>query len=291
MPSPTSSTPVADRRVLVTGAASGLGLALVRRFAAAGARVLATDVAEAPPEGLLPPGVAYRRLDVRSDADWAAALEDVTARWGGLDLLVNNAGVAAGGRIEHVAMDEWQWIIDINLLGVVRGCRTFVPMFKRQRSGHIVNVASVAGLVHGPGMSAYNAVKAGVVAVSETLSHELAPYDVAVSAVCPAFFRTNLAASMRGSDAGMRASATKLINGSRTSADQVAARVIAGIDRQREVILTDTSGRVMFWTKRLARPLHRRTVRGFATRAARPGAADRAGDARPTADPSRTDRP
>ena len=81
-------------------------------------------------------------------------------------------------------------MIDINLLGVVRGCRTFVPMMKAQGSGHIVNTASLAGLVHPPAMASYTAVKAGVVALSETLSYELDPFGISVSAVCPGFFRT-----------------------------------------------------------------------------------------------------
>ena len=96
-------------------------------------------------------GVAPRRLDVTSDDDWAAALAHVERTWGGLDVLVNNAGVAGGGRIDVATIDEWRWITEINLFGVVRGTSTFVPMFKRQRSGTIVNTASLAGLVHPPG--------------------------------------------------------------------------------------------------------------------------------------------
>ena len=114
------------------------------------------------------------QLDVRSDDDWAAARDWVEEHWGGLDVLVNNAGVAGGGRIDVAGLDEWQWITEINLFGMVRGTRTFVPMFKQQRSGHIVNIASLAGLVHPAGMGSYNAVKAGVVAFSETCAHELA---------------------------------------------------------------------------------------------------------------------
>ncbi len=89
-------------------------------------------------------------------------------------------------------LDEWRWITEINLFGVVRGTRTFVPLFKRQRSGHIVNVASLAGLVHPAGMASYNAVKAAVVALTETTGHELAAYGVRASVVCPSYFRTNL---------------------------------------------------------------------------------------------------
>ena len=139
-------------------------------------------------------------LDVRSDDDWAAARDWVEEHWGGLDVLVNNAGVAGGGRIDVAGMDEWQWITEINLFGVVRGTRTFVPMFKQQRSGQIVNIASLAGLVHPAGMGSYNAVKAGVVAFSETCAHELAEWDIRCSAVCPSYFRTKLVENMQGTD-------------------------------------------------------------------------------------------
>ena len=194
-----SSAPTSPRRVLVTGGASGLGLALVRALVARGDHVLATDLQADRPDAL-PEAAAYLPLDVRSDDAWAAALAHVRETWGGLDLLVNNAGVAAGGRIDVATMDEWHWIVDINLLGVVRGCRTFTPLLKEQGNGHIVNTASLAGLVHAPGMAAYNTVKAGVVALSETLSHELAPHGIDVSVVCPSFFRTNLGSSFQGAD-------------------------------------------------------------------------------------------
>ena len=181
-------------RVLVTGAASGLGAALANAFEARGDEVLRTDLAGGD-----------LTLDVTSDDDWAAALAHVEETWGGLDVLVNNAGVAGGGRLDVATMDEWEWITEINLFGVVRGTRTFVPMLKRQGSGHIVNVASLAGLVHPAGMASYNAVKAAVVALTETTGHELASYGVRASVVCPSYFRTNLMASMRGADQALGA--------------------------------------------------------------------------------------
>ena len=140
--------------MLVTGGASGLGAALAAAYAERGDDVLIGDINE--PSALTGPrrGDSVRahfiKLDVRSDADWAAALAWVTENWGGLDVLVNNAGVAGGGRVDVASMDEWQWITEINLFGVVRGTRTFVPMFKQQRSGQIVNVASL-GWVGAPG--------------------------------------------------------------------------------------------------------------------------------------------
>ena len=148
------------RRLLVTGAASGLGAALVAAFRARGDEVLATDrVADPAVDG----GIDLV-LDITSDDDWAAAVDAVRERWGGLDVLVNNAGVAGGGRVDRCTLEEWQWITDINLFGLVRGTQAFVPMLKEQGSGHLVNVASLAGLVHPAGMGSYTAVKAAVVA-------------------------------------------------------------------------------------------------------------------------------
>lgn len=233
-------------RVLVTGAASGLGLELVRRFAGRGDHVLATDVAAAP---ALPDGVPFRTLDVRSDEDWDAARDWVQQNWGGLDLLVNNAGLAAGGRIDRTPMADWELLTQVNLLGPARGCRTFAPVFKTQRSGHIVNIASIAGLVHPPGMAVYNATKAGVVALSETLYHELAPYGVNTSVVCPSFFRSNLASSLRGSDPDVEERAAALIEQSSLTAEDIADAVLEGTDAKDPVILTDDVARASYLLK------------------------------------------
>ena len=247
----------ADARALVTGAASGLGLALVRQLVDRGVRVLATDVHPQTPESLQGmQGVSYLTLDVTQDASWSTARDWVTEEWGGLDYLFNNAGVAAGGRIELTEMDQWQWIVDINLLGVARGCRVFTPMMKEQGSGHIVNTASAAGLIHPPRMTEYVAVKAGVVALSESLFHELKPYGVMVSVICPTFFRTNLTDSLRGKDEQANKSAEKLISKAKLSADTIAGRVIGGVEKGRHIILTDRDGKVAYAAKRFARPVY-----------------------------------
>jgi NAD(P)-dependent dehydrogenase (short-subunit alcohol dehydrogenase family) len=243
-------------RILVTGAAAGLGAALTEAFRARGDDVLATDVA---------PG-ADLRLDVTSDDDWAAALAWVERHWGGLDVLVNNAGVAGGGRIDVAGIDEWQWLVDVNLLGVVRGCRTFTPLFKQQRSGRIVNVASLAGLVHPAGMAPYNAVKAAVVALTETLGHELAAYGVGVTAVCPSYFRTNLMASLRCNDEALGAVVTQLVESSPFTADDIAAAVLAGLDAGDELVLPDAAARAAYDLKRRDRAAYDAQMRRQAAR-------------------------
>lgn len=260
-------------RVLITGGASGFGQALAQLYAARGDLVLITDVhQQLDPDALPQPGpggeVHYLSLDVRDEGDWEKSRAWVEEHWGGLDILFNNAGVAAGGRIDVLDIEDWQWIIDINLLGVVRGCRTFVPLFKQQRRGRIVNTASMAGLVHPPTMSSYNAVKAAVVALSETLLHELSPYGVGVSVICPSFFRTNLHQSLRGSDPEMERSAMQLITGSRSDAMTIAARAVKQIDKGSYLVLTHPEANVAYRTKRLVPSAYHRTMKRVAARIA-----------------------
>ena len=242
-------------RVLVTGAASGLGAALSSAFEARGDEVLRTDLTGGD-----------LALDVTSDDDWAAALAHVEETWGGLDVLVNNAGVAGGGRLDVATMDEWEWITEINLFGVVRGTRTFVPLLKRQRSGHIVNVASLAGLVHPAGMASYNAVKAAVVALTETTGHELASYGVRASVVCPSYFRTNLMASMRGADEALGEIVSELVERSPLTADDIAAEVLAGMERGEEVIVPDQPARDAWRLKQADREAYDAVMRSQAAK-------------------------
>jgi NAD(P)-dependent dehydrogenase (short-subunit alcohol dehydrogenase family) len=248
-------------RVLVTGGAGGLGGALVTAFRARGDEVLAADIAAG----------ADLHLDVRSDDDWAAARAWVEEHWGGLDALVNNAGVAGGGRIDVAGMDEWEWITEINLFGVVRGTRAFVPMLKQQRSGHIVNVASLAGLVHPAGMASYNAVKAGVVAFSETCAHELADWDIRCSVVCPSYFRTRLIENMvalqpPGGDTAIGQVIGGLVAGAPLGPEDIAAAVLEGMDRGEELILPDPAARAAYELKLTDRAAYDQVMRKQASR-------------------------
>jgi NAD(P)-dependent dehydrogenase (short-subunit alcohol dehydrogenase family) len=254
-------------RVLITGAASGLGAALATAFEARGDDVLRTDLTGGD-----------LRLDITRDDDWAAALEHVQRTWGGLDVLVNNAGVAGGGRLDVATIDEWRWITEINLFGVVRGTSTFVPMFKRQRSGAIVNVASLAGLVHPAGMASYNAVKAAVVALTETTGHELAAYDVTAHAVCPSYFRTNLMSSMQGRDETLGRVIASLVESSPITADDIAAAVLEGLERGDELIVPDRPARDAYALKLSDRAAYDQVMRAQAARLDRLDAEEAAGE-------------
>ncbi|USX45785.1 SDR family NAD(P)-dependent oxidoreductase [Dietzia kunjamensis] len=247
-----SGRAVADgggRRVFITGAASGLGLALAREYLALGDEVILTDVHAQPPPAVqeLVGRWTYRRVDVTSDDDWRAAAEEIES----LDILVNNAGIAIGGALGTTSMEAWQRIVDINLLGVVRGCRALAP--KLGRGGRLVITASAAGLVHAPQMGAYNATKAAAVALGETLDAELRPRGVSTSVICPQFFRSGLADSLSGEDARADEMARKLLSRTRLTSETIARRSVRGIEARRVVITPDALATFFWYSKRFTR--------------------------------------
>lgn len=245
-------------RVFVTGAGSGLGRAIALHYAKQGARVACTDRDLASAKETLAQviktggtGVAFA-LDVTQEEDFAAAADRLQNEWKGVDVVINNAGVATAGDIDAAPMSDWEWVININLFGVVRGCKAFAPMLKAQRSGHVVNIASFAGIANPPGMGSYNASKAGVVAVSETLRHELAQFGVGVTVVCPAFFPTNLMNSARVMQAGTVGMVHKFMKKSGVTAEGVAAQIARAVSKKEFLLLTHKDTRTQALLKRIA---------------------------------------
>jgi NAD(P)-dependent dehydrogenase (short-subunit alcohol dehydrogenase family) len=246
---------VSGKRIFITGGASGLGKALAIRYSRAGWRVCIGDLdvprCEETMAALVNRAECHAlACDVTKEGDLQKAADWLQREWGGVDVLVNNAGVAQVGGITEVSLTDWQWIIDINLLGVVRGCKVFVPLLRAGGGGHIVNVASMAGLLHPPRSGAYSATKAAVVALSEVLKLELAGDRIAVSVVCPGFFRTNLAANMRASDLKSERLTHKLVEGSKFGADEIAARIFAAVEAGEFHVLTHREEALGWWMKR-----------------------------------------
>jgi NAD(P)-dependent dehydrogenase (short-subunit alcohol dehydrogenase family) len=229
-----------QRRVLITGAGSGLGRALAFCFAENGWRVACADInidsANDTVRLLTEFGVGAMALwvDVADDASVEEMRDEVLAAWDGVDIVINNAGVASAGTVADTSLDDWQWTLNINLMGVVRGCRAFVPVLRKQGEGRIVNIASFAGIANAPHMGAYSASKAGVISLSETLRAELAltARGVKVSVVCPAFFQTNLMAASRAP--------------AKDSADDVAANIYRGALRG-DFMIFPTKAETLRW--------------------------------------------
>ena len=159
-----NSRRLAGKAALVTGGASGIGLAAARRFVAEGARVLITDRDEAQGAAAareLGTDTFFLRHDVTSEADWAVAVRECVSRFGGVDVLLNSAGIFRFGNVEETTLEEWRLTIAINLDGTFLGCREAVRAM-RERGGSIVNMSSVSGLVGDPDNAAYDASKGGV---------------------------------------------------------------------------------------------------------------------------------
>ena len=238
------------RTAVVTGGASGIGRALILRFARDGANVVVADVDE--PGTVAVAGEAQalgvKALAVRTDVSDLAQVEALAARafetFGGVHVICNNAGVAAWGGIESATHRDWQWVLGVNLWGVIHGIEAFVPrMIARGEPGHIVNTASMAGLIASKGLGVYNTSKYAVVGLSETLAKDLRPYRIGVSVLCPLGVQTRIRDSERNRPAALRnehvepATPVELI-GRSLAPDAVADMVLAAIHANELYVIT-----------------------------------------------------
>jgi NAD(P)-dependent dehydrogenase (short-subunit alcohol dehydrogenase family) len=253
-----------DKRVLITGATTGFGEALAHALADRSWRVAVSGmnreqvdrtVAAVDKRGGKGLGVM---LDVRDKAQWIAARETLQKEWGGIDILANNAGVADCNLMIDMSAADWERLLSVNLDGVIHGCRTFAPDFVKRKSGYLLNVASVAGLLSLPEMANYNASKAAVVSLSETLSAELSAHNVGVTALCPAGFRSMLLehAALEGRDVTKRSGIARTIQrdmqkGEHTS-ETVAAYALKDMEKGRLYSIPMPLYRFAWAVKRIA---------------------------------------
>ncbi len=249
-------------RAVVTGAGSGLGRALCLTLASRGGRVVVSDVNEAEARETV------RRVGLAGGEAWAVACDVTRAEQvdalaaecerhlGGVDLVVNNAGVAVAGQVGRLPLAEWKRVLDVNLWGVIHGCHSFVPLLRRQGSGHVLNIASAAGLLSAPFMAPYNVSKAAVVSLSESLFAEVQPAGIGVSVVCPLFFRTNIAATWHAEpDAEgerLRALAARLVDRSPVGPEEIARACLEGVERGDFYVVPMRAGRWLWRLKRLS---------------------------------------
>ena len=195
---------LAGKTAFVTGGASGIGLALGRAFARSGMKVMLADIEtealQAAVTSLqeISPDIRAIVCDVADAESVERAAQAAFDAFGRVHVVCNNAGVAAGGGIDHISLDNWRWVIDVNLMGVLYGIKSFLPHIRAHgEGGHIVNTASMAGMDGGLGFSPYAASKFAVVSMSEGLAIQLEPHGIGVSVLCPSFVRTGIGQSGR----------------------------------------------------------------------------------------------
>jgi NAD(P)-dependent dehydrogenase (short-subunit alcohol dehydrogenase family) len=229
---------LAGRTAFVTGGGSGIGLALGRAFAEAGMKVMLADVERAALDSALEsldnfgPNVRGVACDVADPDSVERAAQATYEAFGKVHVVCNNAGVAAGGGIDQISLDNWRWVIDVNLMGVLHGIRSFLPHIRNHgEGGHIVNTASMAGMNAGLGFSPYHASKFAVVAMSEGLAGQLRPLGIGVSVLCPSYVRTRIGESGRNRPERYgRAQAPDPASPAGMLVAEIAKRLQAGLD-------------------------------------------------------------
>lgn len=260
-----AATRLEKSRAFVTGAGSGLGKAIALDLARRGARIVVAELDAARAEETVGEIAEIARTTGNGAAGFAFACDvtkadDVEAgarfaeeKLGGVDVVVNNAGVAVGGRTGEVSLEDWRHVVAVNLWGVIHGCHVFVPRLRRQKSGLILNVASAAGLLSPPELGPYNVTKAGVVALSETLHTELADDNIGVTCLCPTFFKTRILEASRGPQTESdRKAVAQMMKDSKLQAPEVAAAALAALESHQLYAVPMWDGWLLWSLKRLA---------------------------------------
>ncbi|WP_040320064.1 SDR family NAD(P)-dependent oxidoreductase [Aeromicrobium marinum] len=245
-----------DSRAVVTGAGSGIGEAFALELAKRGGSVVCSDIdvrtAQATADRITEAGGKAVALacDVSSLEQVTALAQDAQEWFGGVPtLVVNNAGVGAGGQlVGETPWADWEWTLGINLYGVIHGCHTFVPMMREAGQGGVINVASAAAFSAAPRMAQYNVSKAGVMALSETLSAELAGSGVGVTVLCPTFVKTNILTGGRITSASTELAAKLMAFG--MSPERVARTTLNTHDRGGLYVMPQLDAKAVWAAKR-----------------------------------------
>ena len=252
--------PTQKAYAVVTGAGSGIGRRFSIELAKRGGTIACADInLEAAQETVqLLEGLGAKAFAVECDVgnkDQVKALADDAEKLMGhsVTLVINNAGVGLGGKFDEVSLEDWQWCMHVNLWGVIHGCHFFVPKFKKQGYGAIINVASAAGFTAAPEMTAYNVTKSSVLALSETLSAELRQNNIRVNVLCPTLVPTNIMKNGRlpGHYSGL--ADDLLMNHAFTTSDKVAIKTLNNLDAGKLYTIPQPDAK-LFWLMKRASP-------------------------------------
>ena len=260
-----SFKPSKQSKAIVTGAGSGIGRAFALELARRGGSVLCADInlASAKETVALIDASGGKAWAVKCDVGVLAQVEALAAAaeqhfGGAATLVINNAGIGIGGKaIGDFTIEDWKFTMDVNLWGVIHGCHVFAPLLRAQGAGGIINVASTASFAAAPTMGPYNVTKAAVLALTETLSAEMAGTGIHVTALCPTFVKTNIVKDGRieGSSANF---AAKLIARTGVSPEGVVKKTLNALDRNQLYVLPQIEARMIWRAKRLTPALYTR---------------------------------
>jgi NAD(P)-dependent dehydrogenase (short-subunit alcohol dehydrogenase family) len=260
------------RVAIITGGGSGIGRALAEELARRGTFVIVADIRSASAEEVAAGIAAWggrataAQADVSQAEDVQRLVDDAVREHGRLDLMVNNAGIGVGGEMRELTLEHWRAAIDVNLRGVVHGVAAAYPAMIRQGAGHIVNMASLSGLIPSPGLGPYATTKGAVVSLTGALRAEAEAYGVRASVVCPGFVDTAIFENAIGVKVEKKA-LLKRIGLPLISAGEAAREIVRGIERNEAVIVFPRSARVVWrlarWAPWTMAPLHRRILAGL----------------------------
>ncbi len=241
---------------VITGAASGLGKAIATLYANKGWNVIVVDIQQELGEHVVSElkamgnSAEFIYCDIGKKDNFEALYTQLSVNYESIELLVNNAGVASAGTLESTTEQEWQRLINLDLMSVIYGTQALLPLLKKSSKAHIVSTASYAGLALMPGMMTYNVAKAGVIAFSETLHGEMALYGIGVSVLCPAFFPTNLIDSMESASSKTKGFIEKQMTSSGITADDVANDLYQAVENNQFMIISHKEARKQYRLKR-----------------------------------------
>lgn len=256
------STPSQHAYAVVTGAGSGIGRSFSLELARRGGEVVCADINLAAAEEtvkLIQAETGQKAYAIVCDVGDKTAVQALSEQAEKVlnhpvTLLINNAGVGLGGKFDEVSLDDWQWCMHVNLWGVIHGCHFFVPKFKKQGYGAIINVASAAGYTAAPEMTAYNVTKSSVLALSETLSAELYPDNIRVNVLCPTLVPTNIMKNGRLPKQYSGKADDLLQKHAFVTSDQVAQKTLNNLDAGKLYTIPQPDAK-LFWLMKRASPV------------------------------------
>ncbi|WMJ71945.1 SDR family oxidoreductase [Cytophagaceae bacterium ABcell3] len=246
---------------IVTGAGNGLGFGITEHLLKDGWKIIGIDINVKLLCSITVPGLYVYECDVADTEAYVKLLQAIIEKHE-VDIIFNNAGVGEGTLFKNYSIENWSWIININLKAVLAGCHVLINHFDSKQRGMIVNIASAAGYSNLPKMSPYNVTKAAVISLSETLAHEVSGSNIRVKCVTPTFFRSDIMKHSKG-EPDILESANKVVAGSGLCSHRAAERLLSRLHRSQDHIRFPISAHILFYTKQFLPSLFRFCVRMF----------------------------